>query len=90
MDGLPGMKRGLAAGRQHKVVPIKKMVGPLAPSRYQKSFYTFRDLVLVAVLSLLIGVLGAKYGPQVAEQCRELVPAELRVPTPFPSLAEWT
>lgn len=89
MDGLPGMKRGLAAGKEHKVVPIKKMVGPLAPTRYRKSFYTFQDLVLVAILCLLVGILSARYGPSVAEQCRELVPVDLKVPTPFPSLAEW-
>ncbi|KAH9889124.1 hypothetical protein F4778DRAFT_773353 [Xylariomycetidae sp. FL2044] len=33
MDGLPGMRRGLAAVEAHGIEPLKKMVGPLAPAR---------------------------------------------------------
>lgn len=89
MDGLPGMKRGLYFGKQLKVVPIKKMVGPLAPTRYRRGFYTLQDVVLVGILCVILGVFIALYGPRMIEECRDFIPAEFKVPTPFPSLAEW-
>ena len=32
MDGLPGMRRGVETAKREDVKPIKKMVGPFAPS----------------------------------------------------------
>ena len=64
MDGLPGMKRALAAGKREKVAPIKKMVGPLTPTRYQNGLgFSPNQVIVTALLSVLFGVLLALYGP---------------------------
>ena len=65
MDGLPAMKVGLQAGKQLSVEPLKKMVGPLAPSN-NRSFrggLPIEYAVLVAVLSLVVGALLTLYAP---------------------------
>ncbi|WPG98018.1 Hypothetical protein R9X50_00080200 [Acrodontium crateriforme] len=58
MDGLPGLKRGLIAGKTEKVEPIKKMVGPLAPRngatrRFELSLV---QIMLVVLASMLLGI----------------------------------
>jgi hypothetical protein len=68
MDGLPGVKRGLITARKEKIAPIKKMVGPLAPTTYRTGYYHLHHIILVAIVSLLLGVLGALYGPLILEQ----------------------
>lgn len=89
MDGLPGMKRGLDVGRREKITPLSKMVGPLAPTKYHKGFYTTSDIFVVGLACLVIGLIAALYGPRVAENCRNYMPSTLKVAAPFPSLAEW-
>ncbi len=59
------MKVGLQAGKQFSVEPIKKMVGPLAPSnstRYRGGV-SVEYVVLVALLSFMIGAVLAMYAP---------------------------
>ena len=75
MDQLPGMKRGLAAAKIENIAPIKKMVGPLAPSKYQSSVSTTTSevrTVIVAILSFLIGMLFATYGSGLVDDIRSL------------------
>ena len=63
MDGLPGMKRGLTAAKTHKVSPIKKMVGPLAPTRYQAGLGSNTlQVFLITLLSFLLGLAVPTYG----------------------------
>jgi hypothetical protein len=63
MDGLPGMKRGLTAAKTYNVSPIKKMVGPLAPTRYQAGLgFNTSQVLLIALLSFLIGLAVSTYG----------------------------
>ena len=65
MDGLPGMKVGLQAGKQYSVEPLKKMVGPLAPSNNQKfrTGVSVEYIALIALLSFMIGAVLALYAP---------------------------
>jgi hypothetical protein len=70
MDGLPGMKRAVEAGRREKVEPIKKMVGPWAPTmkpRKGSGGLGVEYAVLVALVSFVLGALTMLYG-------REFVP----------------
>lgn len=70
---LPGMKRGLAAADVEKVEPIKKMVGPLAPQGYKGSTSTSASemrMVLIAIMSFLVGILFATYGPRLVGDLR--------------------
>ena len=69
MDGLPGMRRGLAAGKREKVVPIKKMVGALAPTRYQNGLgFSVSQVILIAMLSALVGAILASYGAMLLDR----------------------
>jgi hypothetical protein len=77
MDGLPGMKKALEVGKRESVAPIKKMVGPLAPVKYQSvGSYTVEHLVVVAVLFLLLGIALAHYGPAYTESLLEVLPMD--------------
>ncbi|EXJ74444.1 uncharacterized protein A1O5_02740 [Cladophialophora psammophila CBS 110553] len=57
MDGLPGLQRGVRTAMTDDVKPIKKMVGPYAPtngrSRRPNKFFTLGHLILVAILTAL-------------------------------------
>ncbi|KAI1104023.1 hypothetical protein F4804DRAFT_208534 [Jackrogersella minutella] len=59
MDGLPGMQRGLEAGRLHAIQPIKKMVGPLAPknrtSSSMRSGFQIEHIIII-ILALLLAI----------------------------------
>jgi len=64
MDGLPGMQRGLLAGKREAVAPIKKMVGPLAPTRYQyANRYSQAQVLVIALVAMMLGMLLAAYAP---------------------------
>ncbi|KAI2604853.1 uncharacterized protein GGS25DRAFT_502223 [Hypoxylon fragiforme] len=59
MDGLPGMPRGIKAGRFYSIDPIKKMVGPLAPKngvRLSTRNGFLIEHVFIVVLALLLAV----------------------------------
>ena len=64
MDGLPGMQRAGWAAKEFDVAPIKKMVGPLAPTRYQHgSGFRAEQVVLIAFMCFMLGIAVALYGP---------------------------
>jgi hypothetical protein len=78
MDGLPGFKRGLAAGKREKVAPIKKMIGPFASAKYHvPPIYSLEQLIIVAIICLLLGAAlvsyGAEYGDLALVTAREFV-----------------
>jgi len=61
MDGLPGMQRGVETGKKEKIKPIKKMVGPLAPTlEYPRTRVPGQVpmlyLIIVALLSFCMGI----------------------------------
>jgi hypothetical protein len=69
MDGLPGMRRGLKAGKEFSVVPIEKMVGKMALSK-KKNWGVLVDkvngrlnvaYVVIALLTALVAVLAASH-----------------------------
>ncbi|KAK5175840.1 uncharacterized protein LTR77_000980 [Saxophila tyrrhenica] len=84
MDGLPGMKRGLSAGKKHKVEPLKKMVGPLAPTRYHAGLgFSLLQTLLIALLAFMVGLAVAWYGGPMIEDVLSGVkssPLDLHVP----------
>ena len=54
---------------------VKKMVGPMAPTRYQFGYgFTTLHVALIALLSFLIGFAVANYGRTVAEMFVESKP----------------
>ena len=62
MDGLPGMQRGVTAARTYSVAPIKKMDGPLAPTKYQFGYgFNSFQVMLIALMSFLVGLAVAYY-----------------------------
>ena len=68
MDGLPGLRRGLAAGKREKVAPIQKMVGPLAPTAYRNGQgFSVAQVIIIAFLSLVAGILMATYASDLRE-----------------------
>jgi hypothetical protein len=64
IDGMPGMRRGVETAKRESVEPIKKMVGPLAPTysiaSLSKSNVTapLWVLVLVASVAFFLGILA--------------------------------
>lgn len=68
MDGLPGMQRGTWAAKEFSVAPIKKMVGPLAPTRYTAGAgWNAQQVLMIALLSFLMGLAVAFFGPVMRE-----------------------
>lgn len=71
------MKKGLEVAKREKVAPIKKMVGPLAPIHYQdmnNRAYGLRHLLIVALVCLLAGAIGASHGPFLIKRLSVLIP----------------
>ncbi|KAJ2989647.1 hypothetical protein NUW58_g3363 [Xylaria curta] len=62
MDGLPGMRRGLKAGKEFSIEPIEKMVGKMAP---KKGALATAELhvayVAIALLMVLVAILAATH-----------------------------
>ncbi|KAK5635723.1 hypothetical protein RRF57_011435 [Xylaria bambusicola] len=63
MDGLPGMRRALKAGKEYSVAPIRKMVGKMAVKN--GSLSNNGDLhvayVVIALLTVLVAILAATH-----------------------------
>jgi hypothetical protein len=68
MDGLPGTHNAQVTMNAENITPLKKMVGPLAPTRFGSSKARFgsEHLLLVAVVSVLSTYLLLLYGAQIA------------------------
>ena len=83
MDGLPGMKRGLRAAKTFDVAPIKKMVGPLAPTRYQSGYgFSGVQVFLIALLAFLIGLAIPLFGQRIVETATQSIkgsPLEMHI-----------
>ncbi|KAI1404755.1 hypothetical protein F4819DRAFT_81696 [Hypoxylon fuscum] len=91
IDGLPGMQRGLKAGRAYAIEPIKKMVGPLAPkngaSLGGRGGFQLEHLIII-ILTVLLAIALATH-PAFQQQAQSRVRDVLRqvkaVPDAFPS-----
>lgn len=80
MDGLPGTKNAQLTMKAEKITPLKKMVGPLAPTHYGYSSARFgaEHLLLVAVFSVLSTYLLIFYGAQIGSALLDGLPADAK------------
>jgi len=79
VDGLPGMRRGILAGKRDKVVPIKKMVGSLVPKRYLGGKGVAAEYVLlIALVSFILGMMLAMYGSGLLELVQAIDASRLK------------
>lgn len=82
MDGLPAMKRALEAGRRENVKPIEKMVGESGSTsfvhKYRKGYYTLEQAIMIGLICMFIGFVGAIYGPFMWERHLLSLPENLR------------
>lgn len=78
MDGLPGTKNAQLTMKAEKITPLKKMVGPLAPTHYgyPNARFGVEHLLLAAVVSALSTYLLLLYGAQVAGALVAGLPAD--------------
>ncbi|KAK3721972.1 hypothetical protein LTR37_002788 [Vermiconidia calcicola] len=83
MDGLPALQRGAVAAKKYSIAPIKKMIGPVAPTRYKHGFgFTAQQVLLIALLNFFIGLAVAFYAHGVAEKVVQVIkgsPLELNI-----------
>jgi hypothetical protein len=61
MDGLPGMRRAVETAKKENVKPMKKMVGPFAPTAEHPrtrvpGLVPVLYLIIVALLSFCMGI----------------------------------
>ena len=80
MDGLPGTKNAQLTMKAEKITPLKKMVGPLAPTHYGYPSARFgaEHLLLVAVVTALSTYLLLLYGAQIASALLDGLPADAK------------
>jgi len=67
MDGLPGMKRAIEAGKTYSVTPMKKIVGPLAPKNgtVHSDGFTLEQVMIIFIVAFVAGVMAATLSPNV-------------------------
>ncbi|KAI1392516.1 uncharacterized protein F4822DRAFT_131533 [Hypoxylon trugodes] len=88
MDGLPGMQRGLKAGRLYAINPVKKMVGPFAPKNgvNLRVFNNFQvEHLIIIVLSLLLAISLATHPALQLQAQTRIREAMQAVPDALPS-----
>lgn len=80
MDGLPGLNNAQTAMYAEKITPLKKMVGPLAPTHfgYQHNAFGAQHLLFVAVVSAFFTAALILYGAQIADALLDRVPGDVR------------
>lgn len=62
---------------QEKIEPLKKMVGPLAPSNYQSgNRFGLEHMVLVALVTAMVTAVFMRYGVDTARIVAVRLPAE--------------
>lgn len=77
MDGLPALHIAQKARVQEKVQPLKKMVGPLAPSRYRHDHrFGLEHLMFVALVTAIITACVMKFGAETARAVAVSIPAD--------------
>lgn len=77
MDGLPALHVAHKARIQDKIEPLKKMVGPLAPTHYQNGQgFGFEHIILVSLLTAIITVIVMRYGVETARAVAMRLPTD--------------
>lgn len=78
MDGLPGTNYAQRSMKEYGITPLKKMVGPLAPSQYKAANgrYRLEHLLLVGVISALVTFLALSYGTEIMQRLETALPIE--------------
>ncbi|KAI3330667.1 pyridoxamine phosphate oxidase family protein [Ustulina deusta] len=62
MDGLPGMRRGLKAGKEFAIEPVQKMVGKMAPKKGSLANGELHAAyIIIALLAALVAILAATH-----------------------------
>lgn len=65
MDGLPALNTAQKARVQDNIEPMRKMVGPLAPTRYHHenaNRFGVLHLILAALIAAILSALVTRYG----------------------------
>lgn len=80
MDGLPGTNYAQRSMKEYGIKPLKKMVGPLAPTEYKLSGagYRLEHLLLAAILSALLTAMVLSYGGEIMQTLETALPIEAR------------
>ncbi|KAI0868139.1 pyridoxamine phosphate oxidase family protein [Hypoxylon argillaceum] len=92
MDGLPGMRRGLKAGKEFSIEPVQKMVGKLAPKNGGPPTAELHvAYIVIALLTVLVAILAAthpafEYFPA-QRRMQDLLSQATSMPSGFAGLA---
>lgn len=79
MDGLPAMHIAQKTCVQEQIEPLKKMVGPLAPTHYQNSNrFSLEHLLLVAFVTAIVTAFLVTYGLDAAAALAVRFPRDTR------------
>lgn len=77
MDGLPALHVAQKAMVREKIEPLKKMVGPFAPTHYQNgNKFGVEHLILVALVTAIVTALVTRYGFETARAVAIRLPAQ--------------
>jgi hypothetical protein len=77
MDGLPALHVAQKAQKEHNIEPMKKMVGPLAPTHYQNSNrFSPKHLLLAMLLTAILTAFLCIYGLETARVMASKLPAD--------------
>lgn len=77
MDGLPALHIAQKTRKEDKIEPLKKMVGPLAPTHYQNAHrYGLEHLLLAVFVTAIITAFVTTYGVDTARAIAIRVPAD--------------
>lgn len=93
MDGLPGMRRGLKAGKEFSIEPVQKMVGKLAPKNGGPPTAELHvAYIVIALLTVLVAILAAthpafEYFPA-QRRMQDLLSQATSMPSGFAGLAQ--
>lgn len=79
MDGLPGMRMAQRVAKEKSVAPIKKMVGPFAPTAYRApESLPLEQMVIIFIVAFIAGVLATALGPKYIEKIQPSLIPQLR------------
>lgn len=79
MDGLPALHIAQKTRKEERIEPLKKMVGPLAPTQYQlANRYGLEHLCLVAFITAIVTAFVTAYGMDAARAIAVRMPADTR------------
>ncbi|KUI72938.1 hypothetical protein VM1G_08395 [Cytospora mali] len=79
MDGLPALHIAQRVQKEEQITPVKKMVGPLAPTQYQNaSRYGLEHLLLVALITAVVTAFVMAYGMDAAGAIAVRMPVDTR------------